>query len=221
MPLTFPLSLADFIDRLPIKSIALHCPEVLDMSRTGGGEILTNDAGARLWQGKIALGRLDRFETSEAMALIDLVRGGGGRSFYVYDTRHPAPRDDPDGATLGASNVQIRALGSDNRTIQLKGLPAGYVLRRGDMLSFDYASNPVRTALHRVVETSIAAGGQGNTGDFEVVPNIRVGAAVNDTVRLVKPYCKALLVPGSVDPGTPGRFMTDGIAFDVIQTLAG
>lgn len=216
--LTFPLSLAQFIDQLLTRSITLQCPESVELSRTQGGELLTNELGARLWRGEVRLGRLTPQEADEAQTLIDLVRGAG-HTFLIYDKRAPGPRDDPAGTVLGASTVQILELASDKRRMKLKGLPTGYTLRRGDKLSFDYGSNPTRIALHRIVDATVTANGLGETGYFEVVPPIRDGAAVDDTVRLVKPYAKVALVPGSVDPGKPERYITDGIAFSFIQTL--
>ena len=47
---------------------------------------------------------------------------------------------------------------SDNKSLKLGGLPAGYSLRRGDMLHFDYGSSPTRRALHRIVEDATANG---------------------------------------------------------------
>lgn len=218
MPLTFPLSTAAFLELLPVASITMQLPETVELSRTGGGEVLTDDLGARLWQGKVELGKLLTREAEEAQTLIDLLRGAG-RSFYAFDTRSPGPRLDLTGAILGAATPQIRALGGDARVLQLKGLPPGYQLVRGDRLSFDYGSNPVRTALHRIVDASVVANGAGQTGDFEVLPEIRAGAAVNAAVRLVRPQCKALVIPGSVEAGSRRAHLSEGLAFQFIQTL--
>ncbi len=218
MPMSFPLSTAQFLELMPVSSITLHLPETVELSRTGGGEVLTDDLGARLWQGKVELGKLLTREAEEAQTLIDMLRGAG-RSFYAFDTRSPGPRLDLTGAILGAATPQIRALGADPRVMQLKGLPPGYQLVRGDRLSFEYASNPVRSALHRVVDASVVANGSGETGDFEVTPEIRAGAAVDANVRLVRAQCKAVLIPGSVEAGSRRAHLSDGISFQFIQTL--
>lgn len=218
MPVTFPLSTADFLELLPVASITMHLPEIVEISRTGGGEVLTEDLGPRLWQGTVELGKLLTREAEEAQTMIDLLRGAG-RSFFAFDTRSPGPRLDLTGAILGAATPQIRALGSDARVMQLKGLPPGYQLVRGDRLSFDYSSNPTRTALHRIVDASVVANGAGETGDFEVMPEIRAGAAVDATVRLVRPQCKVVLVPGSVEAGSRRSHLSEGMSFQFIQTL--
>ncbi|QBF31490.1 hypothetical protein [Thalassococcus sp. S3] len=218
MVMTFPASTAEFIEELPIQSITFDAPETAEMSQTAGGEILTADVGARLWRGQIALGRMDVDEANGVMALIDVFRGAG-RSFYIHNVRSPFPQMDRTGSILGGAQPEISALPATGREIALEGLPAGYVLKRGDRLSFDYGSEPIRTALHRIVDREVVANGAGQTAPFEVVPRLRDGAALGSAVRLIKPYCKAILVPGSVEPGTPRRGLTEGVSFAFIQTL--
>lgn len=98
------------------------------------------------------------------------------------------------------TNAQIDSLPANNKSLTLKGLPAGYQGSRGDMLSFDYATNPVRTALHRVAEPFVA-NGSGVTPAFEVRPHIRAGAAINLTVSVVKPKVKMMMIPDSLSEG--------------------
>ena len=218
MALVFPLSVAGFLDELPVQSVSFQCPELVEMSQTAGGDLITGNIGNRLWQGEIMLGRLTRAETQDAQVLIDAVRGAC-RSFMAYHTTYPYPKADPSGSLLGVASPQIKALDADTRLISLKGLPAGYVLGRGDYLSFDYRTSPTRFALHRIVDASVIANGFGETALFEVIPNIRSGASANTAVSLAKPHCKALIVPGAVQPGRQTRFMTDGMSFQFQQTL--
>ncbi len=84
MPLQFPLSYSEFLGALPISSITLECPEVVEVSQTAGAEALTASIGNRYWMGEIRLGRMQRHEKREAQILIDAVRGAGG-SFFVND----------------------------------------------------------------------------------------------------------------------------------------
>ena len=218
MAFAFPMAVADFLDLLPIKSLSLECPEVSEVSRTSGGELIPANIGTRLWQGEVKLGRIRRQKAREIEALIDVMRASGA-SFMAYRTTSPFPAADPDGSLLGAATPQIKALSNDARIIQLKGLPAGYTLTRGDELSFSYRTDPVRFALHRVAEVSVTATGAGETAFFQVTPNLRPGAAVDAAVQLIKPQCKAMIVPGSVRPGHTNRFITDGMNFDFMQTL--
>jgi hypothetical protein len=103
------------------------------------------------------------------------------------------------------------------RELRITGLPVGYVLSAGDMLGFQYGSNPVRHALHRIVVGGTASSG-GLTPMLEVVPNLRPGAAAGLTVSLVRPACKARLLP---DPtyGAGRQALSRGASFDFIQTL--
>lgn len=218
MAISFPMSTAEFLDLLPILSLSLECPEVAQVSRTEGGDLIAANMGARLWQGEVTLGSMQRNEAREVSALIDLMRGAGG-SFMVYRTTSPFPAADPTGTLLATFAPNIRALSTDARVVQLKGLPAGYTLTRGDLLSFAYRSDPVRTALHSVASASITASGLGQTEFFQVTPNIRPGAAVDAEVFLIRPQCKAIIVPGSVRPGRTTRFITDGMGFSFMQTL--
>lgn len=217
MPLAFPLSQDQFLGALKISTLAMDLPEQVVLSRTGGGEVLTADLGDRLWQGTISLGSLTPNEGAQAQVLIDLLRGSGG-SFLAYDTRRPAPVNDPDGSILGASAVTIGALSADLRVLALAGLPPGYLLVRGDYLGFTYSASPVCYALHRLVEQSVIAAGDGTTAAFEVIPPMPQSAAVGAAVTLVKAPCKALILPGTTNPGTQKSTIVSGQTFQFMQT---
>lgn len=215
MPLTYPLALADFADILPVAQISFHLPEQVEQSRTAKGEQLTADVGDRLWQGRITLGRLQRTEAGRPEVLVNLIRGAG-RSFLLYDRWQMNPLADPTGTILGAASVTILALGADARELSLAGLPAGYVLSAGDYLSFPYAG---LQALHQVVNTTVTANGAGQTPLFEVLPEIRPGAMAGAAVALKKAHCKAVAVAGSVEEALRRSTISEGLAFDWVQSL--
>lgn len=217
MAMTFPLDRTAFFDLLPIQAMTFDCPEQLQQSRTGDGAILTADLGTRLWQGEVQLGPMTRTEAARVRSLLDVLRGAG-RSFFVYDAATPAPLQDPDLAFLGTAAPTLHTVGGDGRSLRVTGLPAGYVLSAGDLLSFSYLSAPMRYALHRVV-TETVADGTGLTPLFEVTPNVRPGASAGAAVTLDRPWCKALLVPGSVNTGMTRHTLTEGARFSFIQTL--
>lgn len=142
MPLSYPLSREVFFDALPAASVTFDLGENVDLAATRGGEQLAAEAGERLWQGEVALGRLLRAETGRPEVLVDLIRQPG-RSFMAYDRRRPAPLADPAGAVLGASTPTILALnGSDAREMRLAGLPSGYVLSAGTISASPTAVRP-------------------------------------------------------------------------------
>ena len=219
MALTFPLPLATFADTLLVAEATCFLPELVQQSRTAGGEQLTADMGERLWTGRITLGPMLRSEFGRPDVLISLLRQAG-RPFLMYDRRRPNPLSDPAGTILGASSVTILALGADPRDMSLAGLPAGYTLSAGDYLSFAYTSLSVtRQALHKVVDATVVANGSGQTPLFEVHPAIRPGAAAGAAVSLRKPFCRAVMVAGSASEATGRSTLYEGLGFDWVQSL--
>lgn len=214
---TFPLSLAAFWDLLPIRSFAMECPENSVTSITGGGEVIRSTLAPQLWRGSVELAPRYHGEAAQIAALLDLIQRPGA-SFLAYDPRLKGPQDDLDGSTLASNTVQIASLNADNRRLALKGLPASYVLTRGDYLAFTSGSANLR-ALHRVVPATVTADSAGVTAQFEVTPIVRAGAAIDDVVTLVKAPLKAVLVPGSLSTGSGQRTVTSGMSFEFVQTL--
>lgn len=218
MALTYPLALATFVDTLLVARVTCDLPELVEQSRTAGGEQLMADMGERLWTGRIDLGPMMRTEVGRPETLIQVVKQG--KTFQCYDRRRMYPLLDPTGSVLGASSVTILALGGDPREMSLAGLPVGYTLSTGDYLSFAYTSLSVtRQALHKVVDTTVVANGSGQTALFEVIPPIRPGAAAAAAVMLKKPFCKAVMVAGSASPSEGRSTWNEGLGFDWVQSL--
>lgn len=217
MAFSFPLTPAQFMSVLPVQDITFDVAEAMEMSETGGGEVLMADLGSRLWRGKVTLGDMTADEAADVVPMIDILRRGGG-SFMAYDVSRPAPRYDPTGTILGAASPVLAQVHANMRDIRIGGLPNGYRIRPYDYVAFAYGTNPVRYALHRAVIQRIATS-DGTTGWFEVTPNIRPGFAVGAAVTLLKASCKAVIVPGSFQPGRRKATMTTGVSFDFIQTL--
>jgi len=212
--MSFPLSLADFFDKLPIAQVTFRPGRNVTFSETQGGEVIDHKIGARLWQGEVTLDR-DLHETmAEVETLLSLVEEGGG-SFMMRDPRYRGPRLDPLGTVLGAASVTIDAVSVDGLTLDLAGLPENYVLSPGDYLGFSYGSNPARFALHRVVGTYTA--GPTVMAGIRVVPTIRDGAQVGAAVDLLTPAFKARLV--EADYGSGRSVLSAGGTFGFQQTL--
>lgn len=216
MALTFPLSFAQFVSLLPIRRLSLDLPEQVTLSRTRGGEILQAERGARLWQAEIELDQMRADEAAAVMPLINLLRGAGA-SFLLSDPARPRPRADATG-TNPLSAVKINSAGT--RELTLSGLPASYTLKSGDLISWTYGTSPVRHALHEVINPSVSANASGVTGAIEVTPPIRPGVTGGAAVRLLTPWCKAIIVPGSVSPGQRrAGGILEGVKFRTQQTL--
>lgn len=215
--LTFPLPLDDFFAGLQITVLGFDLTENSRSVQTGGGEVLVSDLGPRLWAFDVEVNTRTHAEARKAEALGRALRQAG-RSFFAFDPSAAYPSADRDGAILGASSPVIATLDADNRRMAISGLPGGYVLTRGDLLSFIYGS-PARYALHEVLTEAVIADGSGVTPLFEVSPFIRSGAATGAAVTLVRPFCKAVMVPGSFRPGTRRAVLTSGFTFSARQTL--
>lgn len=216
MAFTFPLTTAQFMARLPVQDITFDPSEAMEVSETGGGEILTADLGTRLWKGRVTLGDMTPTEAADVLPLIDVLRRPGA-SFMAFDISRPGPRADPKGTQLGAAVPTLNAV-TGGRDIRLAGLPSGYRISPYDYLAFSYGANPARRALHRVAVSAVAAS-DGRTPVFEVTPALRPGYAIGATVTLLQAACKAIIVPGSYQPGRRKATMTSGVTFDFIQTL--
>lgn len=183
-------------------------------SGQAGGQIRVANIRAPLWSMKVSAPVVYREEAQAIKALIGSLYGSVG-TFYGWDTDRPYPLLDPTGAIVGSNSVQINSLGSDGISLSLKGLPNGYVLTRGDYVGFTYSST--KRALHQVVAASVVANSSGVTGEFEVHPAIRQGAAVNNPVSLAKPAAEFRLVPGSYNPETVGLY--GRLSLEAIQVV--
>lgn len=207
---SFPVSLADFFDPV-CKAVAnMNLSQSLATGDTHGGDTFPINFGPRLWGGTVMTKTHSRAKEAEAVGLIEVLQQEGA-TFFVTDAIYAAPQKDPTGSILGASTVTITAKPS-NQEMTLSGLPANYVLTRGDKISFGYGTG--RYALHRIVDSVTASAG--GVATVQVQPFIR-GNPVGAAVTLVKPKCLAILVPGSYAPPQGRLNSQSALSFDWIQ----
>jgi hypothetical protein len=218
MPYSFPLSLAEFWDILPIERISFDAPAQLEINETAGGDAMTADLAPRLWMGEIRFGDMLQHEAALPETRLDLAQSSGA-TFYAYDRRRPGPLTDPNGTILGASVPTIHTLVANNIELRLQGLPVGYKLSLGDYLAFNYGTAPVRRALHRIISDPSAVPAGGVSPVFQVMPPIRPGAVTGAVVTLVKASCKAIIIPKSVAKGDTRQTVTRNMQFRFKQTL--
>lgn len=216
MALSFPLTTAQFCNLLLPISQTFTLGEAVEYNETSGGEVIPSSYGPRLWQGtvQVTTENPDTYETAVARAEL-LCQAGA--SFMFAPLWRDGPIADPTGSILGVSTPQITNVNANLRDITISSLPVGYVITRGDYLSFSYGT-PTRFAFHRVV-TGGTANGSGVAGSIEVTPAIRAGYATPFNVTLVRPTLKAVMVPGSFRPGTYSRWSVEGFSFSWRQTL--
>lgn len=212
---TFPLSLNDFADKLKISTVKWELKRWDQLSGLGTGDVLAAQLAPPRIVGTVTIAPMYHADAAQVQALVESL-DGPLNSFYLFAPQLPYPQSDPDGSILASSEVKIKSVGSNNKSLALKGLPASYALTVGDMMAFDYGSNPTRRAFHRIVE-SATADGSGDTAEFEVRPHLRPGAAADIVVTLKKPAAKVFIVPDTFDPGTAADLFTRGMQFEVMQ----
>lgn len=213
MALTFPLSLNDFADRLRIVSAPFVLEEQQELSGLASGDVLAAQLAPSRWTADVTLAAERHTKARAVQALIESL-SGPIQSFYLYCPTNCYPAADPGGIILGANTVTIHTIGANNKSLRLAGLPAGYALGVGDALAFDYGSNPVRRAWHRLAEPAVAAG-DGITPLFDLSHHLRPGVTTGLPVTLKKPAAKMFRVPGPLSVSHSGSFST--ISFQVMQ----
>lgn len=217
MSLSFPLGLADFLDRLPIAEVAFRLGSALEFSETGDGEIISHDIGARLWEGEIVLDRARHDELQGVEARLGYLHRAAG-SFLVRDTRVIGPLLDPTGSELGTSSPTLNEVGSDGLTVTIGSVPLNYTLSEGDYIAFTYGSNPTRYALHRALQTVKASGFSTiQISNLPVDPPVREGVSTPATVSFLAPVCKARLI--EADYGRGRSVISQGGVIKWRQTL--
>lgn len=216
MALTYPLSYAQFLGALRVEGVTFRLSHPQEHTRLADGSVISASLGASLWTGTIHLALANHPRHAQMEALLGLLDQPGA-TFLCHDPRQIGPAGDPTGSILGSAAPTIHSVAANLRELRVAGLPNGYALAPGDMLAFKYATNPVRHALHRIVVGG-AASSTGLTPMLEVVPNLRPGAAAGLAVSLVRPACKARLLPGP-SYGSGRQALSSGASFDFIQTL--
>ena len=215
--LTFSLSLEDFADGLRVRALGWDLTENVRHTQNGGGEVLVSDLGPRLWRGSVKLAP-DTFDGQRAAQALAQSLRTRGRTFFLSPWKSQYPAADPDGSILGAATPSLKSPTGGSDVVTLQGLPVGYDLRAGDYFSFAYGASPTRYALHQIFAVSGAADAAGEL-QVQVVPAIRLGAADGAAVTLVKPFCKAIIRPGSFKASEIGLAGADGFSFEFQQTL--
>lgn len=204
------MSSFDLMNLLSISGVEFDAPPRQETSGQTGGAVRVRDLGDPIWKMTADCSTLLVDQVTAIQAVIGGMGGAAG-TFWAWDPKRQGPLADPSGAILGASVARVNSLGSgDARQVSLRGLPAGYVLSRGDYLSWDY-TNPVSgsasVALHQVVPATVTANGSGVTSLFQVHPPVRPGVvvgALGAVVRLVRAYAEFRIKPGSFSPRATG-----------------
>ena len=216
------VSLANLADHLNIQSVTWDIRRHDELSGSGDGRFWQTELAPPLW---IADVRLAPMPNAEARKVAARIRGlnGARDAFFLYDPASWYPAADPGGVIHGSSTVTILnpAVNNDRSLIRLQGMPAGYVLTTGDKLQVAYSSNPTRYSFHEVADLAgtVTANGSGQTtgAGMRIFPHLSVGVEAGDSVTLIRPAARTIVVPGSFDPGSSDRVVTTGMRFQAIQ----
>ncbi len=210
MAITFPRTdIMPFCPYSPSASPLRLVPRQELSSREASGKTYAKDFGPALWVGSWTTILLtnDRAVAFEAM-LNSL--DGAVNLFEGQDLRKPYPSLHRNG--LFNDNGLINSIGSDGKSISLKGLDANFRLSVGDFLSFDVGGH---RALHQIMEAATASGA-GVTSVFEVRPHLWSGTSTGAAVRLKKPSALFSLKPDSIRSQMNGG-MSTSISFEGTQ----
>lgn len=213
MAYTFPLALTVLSDILPIESVIWTDHRNDELSGIGSGRTWQANLADPLWTAEAGLALGYHADMKEIAAVVRKLQGAKN-SFFLVDPTSPYPKSDPTGSILGSSSVTISAIGTDRQAITLAGLPASYVLTRGDKGQVNYSS-PSRTWFFEVSETVTASGGGAAT--FEVYPTVPLLVATSAAVILKKPACKGFIMPGTFKPGTAADMFTRSAGFTFME----
>jgi hypothetical protein len=212
--LTFPLTAAEFWNPLQLQVLSWSLSQPLEGARSAGGSVLSSRLGEPLWQAEVQLAQRPHREALPQEAILALAQSPGA-TFLAHDKRVTGPRLDPAGTILGASLPTLHTLDGDGKRIRVQGLPAGYVLSRGDYLGWPYGS-PARAMLTRVINATVTADGAGLTPLFEVFPRPRGGTA-GAAVTLLSPTAKFRMA--DVEFGSGARALTAGSTFRIVERI--
>lgn len=204
MTITYPL---DILATWPGWTRKFELLKRQEVSRQKNGVTRVKDFGTHLWTMSASTRSLSRRELDQLRATLDALDGAEG-TFKGYSLSRCWPIAYPGGAwPTGASfngvSATVHTVGEGGKSLRIDLLPVGFVVSQADMVSVATASGE---RLFRVVEAS-TADGSGITPEFELRPHLPSDIAVNDLVRVTRPYCLMTINPGSIssDSDDSGR----------------
>lgn len=162
-----------------------------ELSRQSKGTTIAKDLGTPLWSASYQTRTLDPNELDAWRARLDAMDGAIS-VFKAIPLSRCYPILYPRGAwpTGAAFSGTCQVATAAGKTLSLAGLPAGYTLSVGDMLSVTGASTG--QWLFRVMETAVGG------APFEVRPALPPGLAPGNAVSLKNPWVPMRIAPGSV-----------------------
>jgi hypothetical protein len=213
MSWSFPLTAPQFWNKLRFANRPeFELAQFKQQSIDGAGNSIGAKFGQPKWRADVVTSNGRHDDDMESQALIKAMLGRDG-AFLAYDIRRPNPKADPLGTLISGYTPQVRTVGSDNRSLSLKGLRSNYVLTTGDFLSVSDGSG--KRALLQIMEDISASGT--TTAEFEVEPFLPSWIAVDQSVDLAHPLGKFKIVAGSYKPQTGAGNRSAGFGFSMMS----
>lgn len=238
------LDIDEFADLLPGEKLVWDIIRFDEYDTIGSGHDIQAELAPPKWTATIDMRSLYNEEAEDLAAMVRSLNGSQ-ETFLLYNPTRSYPLNDPDGslligsnwlfasgswnnagvwmdeiawtATSGEHNAQINTIGSDNRSISLKGLPPSYQLVRGDKGQIVFASGDRNYFFE--FSASGTANSAGITPEILIWPHIPVGVLVNAQIILIKPACKMQLKPSGFYPGQSSGNRTDGAKLSVLERI--
>ena len=211
MPFSFPF---DLLDDFPGWANEFGLLRREEQSRTAGGVTIVKDMGEPLWQAAYATTVLTPNELDYWRARLDVL-DGGQQQFKAYPLSRCFPIKYPNGSWptgsgFSGDSATISARWNSGKELTISGLPAGYIVSRGDFLRIGSRN------LHRVVNREVADG-SGVAAGVEVRPHFWPETEPGDALSVRKPYCLMTIVPGSISTAADLATGKGAISFRAIE----
>lgn len=207
------LQLFELADHLPVLSAPWVIQEQMEYSGLGTGEVLAAKLAPSRWAAQVSLQPVNRLVARSLQARLEALGGPIG-NFYFASPTNLYPAKDPGGSILGLIKPTIDLVGTNNKSLSFKSLPARYQLTAGDMVAIDYGSQPVRRYLGRLTEDAIASA-NGTTAPIGIYPHFPAGITSGLIVNFIEPAAKVFVVPGTLQVPSTGNF--PAITFEIVQ----
>lgn len=219
MAYTFPLSLENFASKLRLQGMKLRLLAMQDVSTTSGGGLYTAELAPAQWFGEGQIGVLTAQQAAELQAMFEVL-DGSMNSFYIDHPLYRYPFSDYWGEVLNShpTTIKLGSVASNNKEISIVDAPAGFQFPAGTFFHFDYGSNPVHRAFHRIVNT-VTANGSGSASNVEVRPHIRPGFSVGTVLEFKRPALEAKIIPASYSEGGAESVIVMGMGFQFQQVI--
>lgn len=209
--MTISFSNATLFNGFPIKTAKFELTPRQSRSRLASGKPIAVDYGLATWTASYTTPPISHDMCIEIEALLNS-QDGAVNEIRVWDTRREYPLAYPTGAFSDSGS--ITTWGGSGKSVTITGLPANFVINRGDYFAYTYGG---KRYLHQAVE-AVTASGAGATTDFEIRPHYPTGATGTVAVAFQTPHMNVVLDGPPQFDDTGG--LTGTITFSVVQSLA-